>query len=68
MNYTCSLHYLVRLSLSKAEVCCASLIVQLLNDAIDLDARPEYVRASVSSIGGQLHALVTGDQVRDGCN
>lgn len=67
-RFHCSLHYLVRLSQSQAKVSCTSLIVQLLNDAIDLDARPEYVRASVSSIGGQLHALVTGNQVRDGLN
>ncbi|KAL7744148.1 hypothetical protein ACLKA6_009128 [Drosophila palustris] len=37
--------------------------VTLLNDTIDLDARPEYVRASVSSIQGQLHASVNGDQI-----
>ncbi|XP_060663074.1 molybdenum cofactor synthesis protein cinnamon [Drosophila nasuta] len=37
--------------------------VTLLNDAIDLDGRPEYVRAAVSSIKGQLHASVNGDQI-----
>ncbi|EDW62750.1 molybdenum cofactor synthesis protein cinnamon [Drosophila virilis] len=37
--------------------------VALLNEAIDLDARPEYVRASVSSINGQLHASVNGNQI-----
>ncbi|KAH8397741.1 hypothetical protein KR222_000031, partial [Zaprionus bogoriensis] len=41
----------------------ATVNVSLLNEAIDLDARPEYVRASVSSINGQLHARVTGDQI-----
>lgn len=56
--FRCTLLYL------KLKFFC-TLIVQLLNDAIDLDARPEYVRASVSSIGGQLHAHVTGNQVRD---
>ncbi|KAH8288278.1 hypothetical protein KR044_013079, partial [Drosophila immigrans] len=39
------------------------LNVTLLNDAIDLDGRPEYVRATVSSIKGQLHASVNGDQI-----
>ncbi|XP_034483851.1 molybdenum cofactor synthesis protein cinnamon [Drosophila innubila] len=37
--------------------------VTLLNDTIDLDARPEYVRASVTSIKGQLYASVNGDQI-----
>ncbi|EDV92093.1 molybdenum cofactor synthesis protein cinnamon [Drosophila grimshawi] len=37
--------------------------VTLLNDAIDLDPRPEYVRATVTSIQGQLHASVNGDQI-----
>lgn len=36
--------------------------LQLLND-ISLDARPEFVRASVISKEGVLCARVTGDQV-----
>ncbi|KAH8388119.1 hypothetical protein KR093_011839, partial [Drosophila rubida] len=37
--------------------------VTLQNDAIALDGRPEYVRATVNSIKGQLHASVNGDQI-----
>ncbi|XP_017852090.1 molybdenum cofactor synthesis protein cinnamon [Drosophila busckii] len=37
--------------------------VSLLNESLELDARPEYVRASVTSINGELYAIVTGDQI-----
>ncbi|KAH8306877.1 hypothetical protein KR018_010426, partial [Drosophila ironensis] len=36
--------------------------VKLLHD-LRLDVRPEYVRASVISKGGELYASVTGDQI-----
>lgn len=37
--------------------------VELLNDNVELDPRPEYVRATVSSINGKLYAQVTGNQI-----
>ncbi|KAH8317349.1 hypothetical protein KR074_006312, partial [Drosophila pseudoananassae] len=43
--------------------CCLPKIkLELLND-IDLDSRPEYVRASVISKQGVLYASVNGDQI-----
>ncbi|EDW06598.1 molybdenum cofactor synthesis protein cinnamon [Drosophila mojavensis] len=37
--------------------------ISLLNDAIDLDSRPEYMRASVTSINGKLYARINGNQI-----
>ncbi|XP_059607879.1 molybdenum cofactor synthesis protein cinnamon [Phlebotomus argentipes] len=44
--------------------CCLPVIkMKLLNDRIPLDPRPEFMRASVKSIGGELWASVTGNQI-----
>lgn len=37
--------------------------VELLNDSIELDPRPEYARATITSIKGKLYAKVTGNQM-----
>lgn len=37
--------------------------VELLNDTLELDPRPEYARATVSSVKGKLYAEITGDQI-----
>lgn len=39
------------------------IAVELLNDSIELDDRPEYARATVTSIKGKLYAEITGDQI-----
>lgn len=39
------------------------LTVSLANDVLPLDPRPEYMRASISSVNGKLWASVTGDQI-----
>ncbi|KAG4076195.1 hypothetical protein HA402_014744 [Bradysia odoriphaga] len=39
------------------------ITVELLNDTVELDPRPEYARASVTSINGKLYAEITGDQI-----
>lgn len=41
-----------------------TIFVQLLNDEIELDPRPEYARATITSKNGKLFAEITGDQVR----
>ncbi|XP_055912462.1 molybdenum cofactor synthesis protein cinnamon [Eupeodes corollae] len=41
----------------------ATIQVTLQNDNIDLDPRPEYVRASVTSKNGRLYASVNGNQI-----
>ncbi|GAB0086989.1 Molybdenum cofactor synthesis protein cinnamon [Sergentomyia squamirostris] len=44
--------------------CCLPVIkVKLGNDIVHLDPRPEFMRATVSSINGELWAIVTGDQM-----
>lgn len=37
--------------------------VELLNDSVELDNRPEYARATVTSIRGKLFAEITGNQI-----
>lgn len=37
--------------------------LQLLNETLELDPRPEYVRAKVASKDGKLYAEVTDNQV-----
>lgn len=37
--------------------------VELLNESVELDPRPEYARATVTSINGKLYAETTGDQI-----
>ncbi|KAJ6646447.1 Molybdenum cofactor synthesis protein cinnamon [Pseudolycoriella hygida] len=37
--------------------------VELLNDSIELDPRPEFVRATIISVKGKLYAEVTGNQI-----
>lgn len=37
--------------------------VELLNDSVELDPRPEYARATVTSINGKLYAEITGNQI-----
>lgn len=39
------------------------ITVELLNDSLELDDRPEYARASVTSSKGKLYAEVTGNQI-----
>lgn len=39
------------------------ITVQLGNENLSLDDRPEYARASVESVDGKLIASVTGDQI-----
>lgn len=39
------------------------ITVELENDYISLDLRPEYVRASITSVNGKLMANVTGNQI-----
>lgn len=36
---------------------------QLLNESIELDPRPEFARASISSRGGKFYAKITDNQV-----
>lgn len=38
-------------------------LFQLLNSSLELDARPEYVRARIISMDGKLYAEVTGNQM-----
>lgn len=46
------------------ERCCLPVItVELENDYISLDSRPEYVRATITSVNGKLMASVTGNQI-----
>lgn len=37
--------------------------VELLNESVELDPRPEYARATVTSINGKLYAEITGNQI-----
>lgn len=37
--------------------------VELLNESVELDPRPEYARATVTSVNGKLYAEITGDQI-----
>lgn len=39
------------------------ITVELENDQLPLDDRPEYVRASIASVNGKLLASVTGNQI-----
>lgn len=39
------------------------ITVELLNDSVELDPRPEYARATVISVNGKLCAEITGDQI-----
>lgn len=39
------------------------ITVELENEYISLDPRPEYVRASIASVNGKLLASVTGNQI-----
>lgn len=41
----------------------AVITVELLNDSVELDSRPEYARATVTSIKGKLFAEITGNQI-----
>uniref|UniRef100_T1GX22 Peptidase S1 domain-containing protein n=1 Tax=Megaselia scalaris TaxID=36166 RepID=T1GX22_MEGSC len=48
----------------KKDKCSLAIVeVELLNDVIQLDSRPEYVRASVTSKNGKLFAKVNGNQM-----
>ena len=38
--------------------------VELLHDSFELDPRPEYARATITSRDGKLYAEITGNQVR----
>lgn len=39
------------------------ITVELLNDSLELDDRPEYARATVTSMKGKLYAEITGNQI-----
>lgn len=39
------------------------ITVELENEYLSLDPRPEYVRASITSVNGKLMANVTGNQI-----
>lgn len=39
------------------------ITVELENEQLPLDDRPEYVRASITSVNGKLLASVTGNQI-----
>ncbi len=39
------------------------ITVELLNDSVELDPRPEYARATVTSVNGKLYAEITGNQI-----
>uniref|UniRef100_A0A1B0GH31 Molybdopterin molybdenumtransferase n=1 Tax=Lutzomyia longipalpis TaxID=7200 RepID=A0A1B0GH31_LUTLO len=44
--------------------CCLPVIkVKLFNNTLNLDPRPEYMRATVKSMDGELWASVTGNQI-----
>lgn len=40
-----------------------NIFLQLLNESINLDSRPEYARATIILKRGKLYAEVTGNQI-----